>query len=363
MSKPLTNKLFSQILNRAVDITESFDVDLGGIPADVVTSHREADPHVRNMRSLMEEAILAPGSELSDVEHGLIDMNAWAALNGDEIRAAYQNGNVVAIDGTPLVPVQRFLTAQVYACAIGALTYKERLALKAQVVKTQADPKLFIDIEATTQFIDETDKITSTQSWPTAFMEYQERRTGYEHAARYVLIDGPLITQNLLTQEEGRKLYARMLGASRKCYVGVTKDLRFADVEERFEAAALQTGELFIRNTEFNVLRPRLEKDYGGAVKRFAEDYLGNVYRGIFKPGRKAFGFQCHRDDLPAVISLLILDPHSQPGHEIPFLLEMVDAKIRGRYRPFETVRAIEAALASNDIDEFYDEAEERRFR
>jgi hypothetical protein len=57
------------------------------------------------------------------------------------------------------------------------------------------------------------------------------------------------------------------------------------------------------------------------------------------------------------------MDCHSQPGHEIPFLLEQVDAKLRGRYRPNETMYAVEAALASNDIDEFYDEAEERMFR
>jgi hypothetical protein len=57
------------------------------------------------------------------------------------------------------------------------------------------------------------------------------------------------------------------------------------------------------------------------------------------------------------------MDCNPQPGHEIPFLLEQVDSKLRGRYRPNETMLAVEAALASNDIDEFYDEAEERMFR
>jgi hypothetical protein len=57
------------------------------------------------------------------------------------------------------------------------------------------------------------------------------------------------------------------------------------------------------------------------------------------------------------------MDANTQPGHEIPFLLEQVDAQLRGRYRPKETMAAIEFAIASDDIDEFYDEAEERKFR
>jgi hypothetical protein len=43
--------------------------------------------------------------------------------------------------------------------------------------------------------------------------------------------------------------------------------------------------------------------------------------------------------------------------------LEQVDAKIRGRYRPAETMAVVEATLAQNSIDEFYDEAGERSFR
>lgn len=290
-------------------------------------------------------------------------MGEWTTVHGDVVREAYRAGNVVAIDGTPLVPMQRFLTAQVYACAIGTLTYREQLRLRAQVIKTQAPQQLLQDRESTLQYIEDTDRQTSTQSWPSAFMEYRERQAAYEHNARYAIIDGPLITQNLLTQEEGRSLFMRMLGQNRKCYVGITKDLRFADSEERFVAAAVHTGELCIRNTELNVMLPRIERDYGGAIKRFAENYLGDIVRGIYKPGRKAFGFQCHRYDLPSVVALLSIDCHTQPGHEIPFLLEMVDSMIRGRYRPAETARAIEAALARNNIDEFYDEAEERTFR
>ncbi len=364
MGKSSTSqKIFKYVLEHAKDVTDTFDINLGDIPQDVVTSRQQAEPHIKNVRQLMEKKVLTPDADLSSVDFGLIDMAKWAEVYGEPIRQALKSGNVVAVDGTPLLQPQRFLTTQVYACAIGTLTYRDLLALKAQVVKTQADQELFQNMEATIRHIEETERLSSSRSWPAAFMEYKERETAYKHHAKHVLIDGPLITQNLLTQTEGRNLYEKMLVANRKCYVGVTKDLRFADTEERYEAVALRTGELFIRNTEYNVMKERLEKDYKGAVKTWSEDYLRDIFRGIYKPGRKAFGFQCHRDDLPSVVCLLSMDCHPQPGHEIPFLLEQVDAKIRGRYRPTETMSAIEATLARHNMDEFYDETEERMFR
>lgn len=363
MAADLPGKIFRQVLQNAKDVTDTFDIDLGRIPEDVVESRQQAEPHIQQIRKQMEEFILPPNVDLATVGVGLINMPLWAEIHGTPVREALYSGNVVAIDGTPLVPYQRFLTAQVYACAVGTLTYREHLALKAQVIKTQAQQGIFTDEQETYRFITETEDLSASQSWPSAFMEYMERRAARDHSAHYALVDGPLITQNLLTQEEGRKLYQTMLTANRKCYVGVTKDLRFAEAEERFEAAALHTGELFIRHTEYDKLRARLDKDYSGAVKRFGEDYLVDILRGIFKPGRKAFGFQCHRYDLPAVVCLLCLDANTQPGHEIPFLLEQVDAKLRGRYRPNETVAAIEFALASDNMEDFYDEAEERKFR
>ncbi len=365
MPADISHKVFRQVLNNAKDVTSTFDINLGSIPEDVVASHQQAEPYIQVIRGMMEEHRLAPEVDLATVTTGLIDMQAWVSVHGAPIIEALHNGDVVAIDGTPLVPYQRFLTAQVYACAVGTLTYREHMALSAQVVKTQANPGLFIDKEEAYRYVTDTEELSGSRSWPSAFMEYMERRAARDHVARYALIDGPLITQNLLTQDEGRKLYQSMLSAGRKCYVGVTKDLRFTHTEERFQAVALHTGELYVRDSEHAILksRGRLEKDYSGAVKRFSEDYLAHIVRGIFKPGYKAFGFQCHREDLATAVCLLSLDAHTQPGHEIPFLLEQVDAKLRGRYRPAETMAAIEFALASNDMDEFYDEAEERMFR
>src|SRR5690348_9788201 len=145
MPTHLTNKIFKHVLERAQDVTETFDIDLGQIPQDVIDSHRQAEPHIRNVRELMEAVPLAPDADLSLIDHGLINMAEWIEIYGAPVKEAFHAGNVVAIDGTPLIPFQRFLTAQVYACAIGTLTYREHLALKAQVVKTQADPGLFLD--------------------------------------------------------------------------------------------------------------------------------------------------------------------------------------------------------------------------
>jgi len=186
-----SQQIFKQVLQKAEDVTDTFDIDLGHIPQDVVDSRRQAEPHIRNVRELMEAKALTPDVDLSTVTNGLINMAAWAEVYGTPIREALRTGDVAAIDGTPLLHFQRFLTAQVYACAIGSLTYRDHLALKAQVVKTQAEPGLFQDQAATKQLIDETERLSSSQSWPSAFMEYQERKTALRHKAKYVLIDGP----------------------------------------------------------------------------------------------------------------------------------------------------------------------------
>lgn len=179
--QPANQRVFQRVLANAEDVTDTFDIDLGNIPRDVVESRRQAEPHIRNVRELMEGSALSSNTDLSTLNHGLIDMAAWTEVYGVPIRESLRLGDVVAIDATPLLPFQRFLTAQVYACAVGALSYRDHLALRAQVVKTQAEPGLFQDQEATRQLIAETERLTSSQSWPAAFMEYQERKTALNH--------------------------------------------------------------------------------------------------------------------------------------------------------------------------------------
>jgi len=364
--KQLTDKIFQKLLNNAIDITDTFDIDLGGLPQDVVKATKDSSPYILRLRAAMEEQALAPDVSLSQLEFGLIDMQQWTTVHGNIITQALEKGDVMAVDGTPLIHHQRFLTGQVYACAVGGLTSRNPMDLRARLIKVQADlsgeHESLDDVE---RVIDASEELTESGSWASAFLEYQEREYAYLSQINYLILDGSLITQNLLTRKEGRILFRKMLSEkNRRCYVGVVKNISQGQQERRFFARALKTGELYVQNSFYDFLKPRLDKgDYTGETKRFAEEIGVNVLRGVYKPGRKAFGFECHREDLPAIVSLLWLERNKQLGFEIPFLLAHVDAQIRARYRPSETMAAIEATLASYGEDEFFDETDERMWR
>lgn len=127
----------------------------------------------------------------------------------------------------------------------------------------------------------------------------------------------------------------------------------------------MKTGELYIQETLQQFLESRLANAYerNKSIQEFAETIGVNILRGVYKPGVKSFGFECHRDDLPYIVSLLWLDRNQHPGFEIPFLLAQVDAQLRGRYRPSDTMTAVEARLASVGEDELFDELDERNLR
>lgn len=361
MSKQLTDSNFARILRQTEDITSTFDIDLGGLPDDILQATRDASPFVADVRRLMEENAIPLNSDLYSVDNGLIQAADWISLFEDEVRTAYRAGLVFAIDGTPLIHHQRFLTQQVYACAVGAMSSQAPLMLQAKLVKVAADLSTDSD---TLRVIQEAEELTDSSSWPTAFMEYQERLVASELDAEIVMIDGSLVTQNLLTRREGRMLLRRMLTTQvNKTYVGIIKNISKGDTERRFIARALRTGEVYIHETFASFMQRDSRDTYEGDASTFLQQVGSNVLRGVFKTGQKAFGFECHRKDLGKIIALLWLDRNNVPGFEIPFLLAQVDAHLRGRYRPTETMAAIEASLTRAGEGEFFDELDERSFR
>ena len=84
------------------------------------------------------------------------------------------------------------------------------------------------------------------ESWTSTFREYQERELAAEllenDRVDAVLIDGPILTQNLLSQAEGRKLLKRLIASSRA--IGYIKDLS-ANALLKAIGFALKTGETF----------------------------------------------------------------------------------------------------------------------
>jgi len=240
--------------------------------------------------------------------------------------------------------------------------------LEAKLIKVMANldevSEDDVTLEDIARIVAESDQLTRTSSWPNAFRTYQERDFSFRSKYKYVIIDGPIVTEDLLTRHAGRELYRKMLTTKDRCFVGVIKDTHQSAAALRYHARALKTGELFVWNNLKGVLQRNMgESEYQGDVKDFADSYGEDIIRGVYKPGVKPFGFECLRRDLPDVIALLWIDRNEQPGHEIPFLLEQVDSQLRGRYRPAETSRAIEVSLAGYSNDQLFDEIDERDMR
>ncbi len=138
MDKKLNDDTFQVILDNAEDITETFEVNLGGLPEDVLQATQEATPFIETLRGAMTKKPLDPGSSLANIQFGLLDMDLWAKVHGDSVQKALAEGNVAAVDGTPLAPHRRFLTTQVFACAVGYLTALKPMEISATVTKTKA---------------------------------------------------------------------------------------------------------------------------------------------------------------------------------------------------------------------------------
>lgn len=367
-AKKIDDISFDDLIKNAIDITHRFDIDLGGLPDDILRASQQTEPYLSLLRKVMEKVYLDPEGDYLAPKQVLLTLEEWFDRHGDKIKEAYKNGQVLAVDGTPLISHKRYLSGQVYACAVGGLTSKDPMNLEAKLVKVMANlddvGEEDISLEDIARVVSESDQLTRTASWPNAFRTYQEREFAFRSKYRFVIIDGPIITQDLLTRKAGRELYRQMLTATDRCFVGVIKDTHQSLSDLRYYARALKTGELFVWNTLRGVLKRELsETEYQGDVKEFADSYGGQIIRGVYKPGVKAFGFECLRKDLPDVIALLWIDRNEQPGHEIPFLLEQVDSQLRGRYRPSETSKAIEVSLAGYSDDYLFDEIDERDLR
>lgn len=363
--RQLTDNTFQLILDGTTDITDRFDIDLGGIAEDVCQASKHAEPFLGHVRQAMEARLLPLETEPSSIKSGLIQMESWAQALLPKIRAALAEGQVAAFDATPVIPHRRYLTSQVFACAVGFLTSQNPVDIQTTLAKTMASVDYTGSLKNIRELIQKADILTGSQSWPSAYMEYQTFKVAMNTGFKHIVIDGNLITQNLLTRKQGRELFSRMLESTRKSsYVGVIKDITRSHTELRLYGRALKSGEMFIQGPLSACMSSDRLSSYRGATADFIQTVGADILRGVYKPGVKAFGFECHRDDLVNVIALLWADRDQQPGHEIPFLMNQVDAQLRSRFRPQETLDLVESYLAQNfDSDLFFDEINERMFR
>ena len=267
-TKKIDDISFDDLIKNAEDITDRFDIDLGGLPADILRASQQTEPYLSLLRKVMDQLRLDPGGDYLAPKQALLSLEDWFESYGNKVKEAYKNGDVLAVDGTPLISHKRYLSGQVYACAVGGLTSKDPMNLEAKLVKVMANledvQEEEISLGDIARVVAESDQLTRTSSWPNAFRTYQEREFSFRSKQKYVIIDGPIVTQDLLTRQAGRELYRQMFTATDRCFVGVIKDIHQSRSDLRYYARALKTGELFVWNT----LRGALKRELRNYLKR-----------------------------------------------------------------------------------------------
>src|SRR4030095_9083433 len=63
-------------------------------------------------------------------------------------------------------------------------------------------------------------------------------------------------------------------------------------------------------------------------IDRMPEEYV----RVVFRPQQKAFALECRLSDLPFAMALLQEDASPTINHELPLLLEIIDAQVRAGF-------------------------------
>lgn len=164
---------------------------------------------------------------------------------------------------------------------------------------------------------------------------------GLEISEPIVLFDGPIVYEWLVTTREGVSLYNQLFGSGKRS-IGVMKDLR-ANVVFAHYARALRTGEVFILESLADHLQTSnaSNKNMGeGGLRRyilpeFKDRLAPRILRGLFKPQKKAFGFEVHEDHLEDMLRVMAADCQmNHVGHEIPYLLNRVDEEVRKNFNP-----------------------------
>lgn len=336
--------VFSSALKVSADITESYARDFGRSYFD---RSRDADVSVIELM----RKIMAP--TLAMIAEVIAPETARA-------RELLDTGQVAAVDGTNAIVPTTIMNSTMFASAVACMTSRSRVSRRTKITASTAP---VVDIGTTHDLRElaiKLDAARDDQSWPTTFREHEERTAALESGVPIVLIDGPVFTQNLLTQSEGRDLLQRMIVADQR-FIGVIKDLRGSWSESKWAGYSLQTGEVYEVCTLAHEYNERFKSQR--EVRDWSAEHTGLFARYVYRPGSKAFGFECRQDDLPLALAILMANASPTIGHETPLLLEHVDARLRSEFDGLQARDILLGRLWGADRLMAFDLTDERELR
>lgn len=288
----------------------------------------------------------------------------------DRVGAAIRDGRVAAVDGTNAMNHVQMMSRGAFACAVGYVTALNRGSPHVVVTTTTSQYCTADAIsgqggdDVLAMLCDELDQTRIEQSWTTTFREYWERDMAIKCPTKCVLIDGPIFTQNLMSQASGRAIYEKMM-ASGKTFIGVIKDLSGSWTISKWCGYSLEPGEAFIVGPIKSQFTKRFETS-GQSVLKWVESNMTEedpYVRVVFRPRMKAFGLECRLSHVRHALAITVADASETLHHELPLLLETIDAQMRGGFNGGHVATAITNDVHSRDATMGIDVITEREFR
>lgn len=353
MSRIFTNLIrSSKRINR-----DEFARTFGGIAEDVIEmlDGPQARRVVREAREAMESARALPNGSprLRTIEFGLFS-------TAPEL----ERGEVAAVDGTPALPMQLYSAGQALCVGIGSLSHRRPLQDSLHYWSSKA----YLEHAANTDDFIAREEEGLYGISQTAYLRYFEVRHGIEITEPVLLFDGTLVYEWLTASREGVELYEQLFRSGKRA-MGVMKSVKANPVFAKY-GKAIRTGEVYVIETLADHLdESRATNANRGEARRFAlpvfiNDLAPRILRGIFKPGKKPFGFEVHEDHLEDMLRIMAADCQlNHVAHEIPYLLNRVDEEVRTHFSPALLRDRIASTMARQSEELFIEEVDERLMR
>ena len=356
------SKMFSELVRRSKRVSrDEFAINFGGIADDVVEmlNSDQVRRAIQEAREFMEDQ--SPNSLLPNGEPRLRSVEFGAFSKAQEL----EEGKVAAIDGTYALPMQKYSAGQALCVAVGSLSYRRPMQDSLHYWSS----KVFLsEASDSDDFIAREKRGLFGISQP-AYLRYFEVKHSLEIDEQYILFDGALVYEWLVATQEGVRLYTDLF-ENGKQVLGVSKDIKANPVFTKF-ARALKSGEIYVIETLADHLSQSNapNRNPGETVNRYVLDHFRtgiarDIFRGVFKPRNKAFGFEVHKDHLEDMLRIMAADCQmNNLGHEIPFLLNRIDEEVRQNFSQRILKDRIAVQMTTQSEELFFEETNERSFR
>ena len=349
---------FADALDGRRDITDTYEI-LGDIPSLVGISSQNEDQFVANIRRLIEGE-----------SGGIGTIGSTAAALKPDARQLYHSNRIAAVDGTDAVSALRFASDTIYAAGVILVTPQTQHRPRAHVARTRAShltPADNISVTWTTAIKQWSEYLRGARqqehSWINTFREYEEREVALEwlreDEGHIALLDGPILTQNMLTQDRAHNLLLDILDNGNA--IGFIKELSANPLLSAIGYALLQ-GEVFVLRQWANVLSERFG-EHQQSISQWITDNAGEVVRAIYKVNRKAFGIECLAEQVPLALAILEYDNDGALNHDIPMLLQIADNHVRSKFNGARARDEVIARFSATDPTRFLALTNERSIR